>query len=111
MLKVSGLILTLVVLVHLAFRIVGFIHIFGSHAGVALTQEEVAQAYTAVDNDASQPSVPRIIHQIFHNWTHPGEETLPLDWQATRQTCFDLNPEWEHWVRESPCPKRSNPKH
>nr|POE52182.1 mannosyl phosphorylinositol ceramide synthase sur1 [Quercus suber] len=95
--KIGLLAFVLLLLIHLGFRLSSFIHIFFTHAGVALTQDEVLAAYNALDHDArQQPVVPRIIHQIFHNWTHPAEETLPLDWQASRQTCLDLNQGWEH---------------
>nr|POE82348.1 mannosyl phosphorylinositol ceramide synthase sur1 [Quercus suber] len=98
--KISLVTLLALLLVHLSVRLSGFIHIFYTHAGVALTQDQVLQAYDALlhYNVKQQPVVPRITHQIFHNWTHPGEETLPLDWQASRQSCLDLNQGWEHML-------------
>lgn len=78
-------------------RIASFIHIFGEHAGVVLTQGEVFEAYTS-DLNSKQAFVPKIIHRIFHNWTDPNNEALPLKWEANRQSCIDLNPGWESWV-------------
>lgn len=97
--RLITVILTVIVIWFLALRISSFVHIFGTHAGNALTQQQVLDAYKTNQVDASSPVVPRIIHQIFHNWTDPEDESLPADWTATRQTCLDLNPEWQHWVK------------
>ncbi|KFY14982.1 hypothetical protein V492_02304 [Pseudogymnoascus sp. VKM F-4246] len=83
----------------LAFRIAFFAHLFCDHAGVALTQGDVAQAHPVTGDGVRQPTIPRIIHQIFHNWTDPSNEVLPSDWKETRQTCFDLNKDWENRAR------------
>lgn len=99
--KLGALAFITIVLVSLAFRITAFVHIFFEHAGVALTQQEVADAHSAVEPDTRQAVVPRIIHQTFHNWTDPDDESLPSDWDETRQTCIDLNPDWEY--RVCPC--------
>ena len=41
--------------------------------------------------------VPKIIHQIYHDWTwHNG--SMPLDWEETRQTCVEMNEGWEFFV-------------
>ncbi|OAF61289.2 hypothetical protein VC83_02082 [Pseudogymnoascus destructans] len=88
----------------LAFRIAFFVHLFSDHAGIALTQEEVAQAHHAVTDDVKRrPTIPRIIHQIFHNWTDPNNEALPSDWKETRQTCLDFNENWENrlWTEKT----------
>jgi hypothetical protein len=42
--------------------------------------------------------IPRIIHQVFHNWKDPGNETLPADWEAVRMTCVEKNKDWEYMV-------------
>lgn len=86
-------------LICLAFRIAFFTHLFSDHAGIALTQEEVAQAHHAVTGDVKRPpTIPRIIHQIYHNWTDPSNEDLPSDWKETRKSCLDFNENWEHRV-------------
>lgn len=87
-----------VLFICLAFRIASFVHLFSDHAGAVLTQEEVAQAHHAVTGDGKKPSIPRIIHQIFHNWTDPTNEVLPSDWEETRQTCIGFNEDWEYRV-------------
>ena len=89
----------------IASRVARFIAIFGTHAGPALTQEEVEAAYNSTIGDGGdkgatrQQYIPRIIHQIFHNWKDPGNETLPADWDAVRQTCIKQNPDFEYHVR------------
>lgn len=93
----GGLVLLLTVLVP---RILAFSHIFGAHAGVAMTQQQVLDAHSAAQSkpDARPRPVPRIIHQVFHNWRDPGNETLPADWEETRQSCVSRHPTWEYKV-------------
>lgn len=79
----------------LAFRVASFVHLFYEHAGTALTQQQVAKAYYDSRTDLKKPPIPRIIHQIYHNWTDPSNEALPDDWRQTRQTCIDLNRNWD----------------
>ncbi|KAF4595686.1 Mannosyl phosphorylinositol ceramide synthase SUR1 [Ophiocordyceps camponoti-floridani] len=100
--RLRRLILSLVfiaIVFSLVFRVaVSVNRIFGAHAGNALTQEQVraaAEAAASRGHRRKRP-VPRILHQVFHNWHQPGNETLPPDWQAARQTCLDLHPTWEH---------------
>lgn len=87
------LILAATLLGYLTTRLVAFFNIFGEHAGMALTQPEVQAAHDL--NDTRAQVVPKIIHQIFHNWIHPGNETLPSDWDKVRQTIIALNPDYE----------------
>ncbi|KAK3358518.1 glycosyltransferase family 32 protein [Lasiosphaeria ovina] len=96
--------LTIWVLFDIAARVVRFIHIFGVHAGPALTQEEVEAAFNAPapGNIERQQYVPKIIHQIFHNWKDPKNETLPADWEASRRTCSDKNPNFEYHLWTEP---------
>ena len=79
-------------------RVVRFVRIFGPHSGPALTQEEIEAAYdrTRGTDDAPPQRIPKIIHQIFHNWRDPGNETIPPDWDAVRETCRVHNPDFEH---------------
>ena len=90
--------LTSVLLIFLVFRITSIVHLFSEHAGIILTQEQVAQAYYEARVDLKSPTIPRIIHQIYHNWTDPSNESLPNDWEETRQTCIDFNKNWENRV-------------
>ncbi|KAK3687159.1 nucleotide-diphospho-sugar transferase [Podospora appendiculata] len=91
-------IFALAVVVVIASRIVLFVHIFFEHAGPALTQEEIETAYNnaTAAGEKRQQHIPKIIHQIFHNWKDPTNETLPSDWDATRDTCLQANPDFEH---------------
>jgi mannosyltransferase OCH1-like enzyme len=92
-------ILVLALFALIASRVLHFIGIFGAHAGPLLTQEEIEAAYNGADHKSRQEYVPRILHQIFHNWADPGNETLPTDWDVTRKTCIDANPDFEYRVR------------
>lgn len=93
------LLLSVVLLVCAVTRIVSFVNLFFEHSGIALTQAEVARAHNASDPDPRPQVIPKITHQVFHNWRDPGNDTLPVDWVAARQTCIDRNPEWNHMVR------------
>lgn len=98
------LLLALIVLGYAFSRLVVFLHIFGvlrAHSGVRITQEEIALAHNKTSPDPRTPVVPKITHQIFHAWKHPGDNTLPKHWADARQSCLDLNPEWEHKVRQA----------
>ncbi|KAK3949926.1 hypothetical protein QBC32DRAFT_265709 [Pseudoneurospora amorphoporcata] len=86
-------------------HLLAFIHIFYQHPGIAITQRQVANAYylngtTLLGEEATgrkkKEYIPKIIHQIFHNWKDPANETLPSDWDAQRRTCVESNPHWEH---------------
>lgn len=84
-------------------RLRGFLHLFFEHSGVKLTQQAALDAY---DDNATHPRpqlIPKIIHQVFHNWKDAGNETLPADWAEVRQTCVDLNPDFEIklWTEQS----------
>ncbi|PNY26086.1 Mannosyl phosphorylinositol ceramide synthase SUR1 [Tolypocladium capitatum] len=81
-------------------KILALSRIFGAHAGVAMTQQQVLDAYKAAKSmpDRRPRPVPRIIHQVFHNWHDPGNETLPSDWEQTRQSCISRHPTWEYKV-------------
>jgi hypothetical protein len=67
-----------------------------------LEQADVVAAHDANHPDTRQEVIPRVIHQIFHNWKDPGNTTLPPDWQKQRQTCIDLHEGWEIHVRDAP---------
>ncbi|KAK5663748.1 hypothetical protein OQA88_4179 [Cercophora sp. LCS_1] len=91
--------LAIALLVFLGSRILQFIQIFGAHGGTALDQVQVEAAYNASlssHDETRREYIPRIIHQVFHNWKQPGNETLPSDWDAVRQTCIAVNPDFEY---------------
>jgi hypothetical protein len=71
--------------------------IFYGHPGLELTQGEVAEAYKERDLSIPAP-IPKIIHQIFHNWTDADNEHIPEEYALQRQTCIDANPGWENRV-------------
>jgi hypothetical protein len=88
-----------------ATRIVAFAELFGifkDHAGVRNTQAEIAAYYYSLSSDSRSPMVPKIIHQIFHNWHDENNDTIPAKWQPSRQSCLDLNPDWEQMVKPIP---------
>ncbi|KAF5014674.1 hypothetical protein F66182_14261, partial [Fusarium sp. NRRL 66182] len=88
-----------VIAVYAATRIVAFAELFGifkDHAGVRHAQAEIAARYNSSGSDSRSPVVPKIIHQIFHNWHDENNDTIPAKWQPSRQSCVDSNPEWEH---------------
>ncbi|KAJ5223676.1 hypothetical protein N7468_008218 [Penicillium chermesinum] len=84
-------------LLYTATRIVIFAQLFGKfkdHSGIRLTQEEIFEAHNL--SDIRTPVVPKIIHQVFHNWHDATDKPLPAKWESTRQSCIDLNPGWEY---------------
>lgn len=95
--KPGLLIAAAVVLTLLACRVHAFVHLFYTHAGSTVTQPQVAQAYDTRELDV-EPRIPRVIHQIWHNWTDARSEELPGDWLESRRSCVDLNPGWENRV-------------
>lgn len=90
--------LAILLLIYVGAKVNFFVHIFLGHSGVALTQGEIAHAHNATTPDPRAGVVPPIIHQIYHNWKDPGNETIPAIWDAARQTCIDLHPGWEYKV-------------
>lgn len=92
-------------------RLVGFLHIFGvlqPHSGIRITQGEIELAHNRGRDPSDRPVVPRITHQIFHAWKHPGNDTLPGHWAHARESCRLHNPDWEHKVRCDNKKKRIN---
>jgi mannosyltransferase OCH1-like enzyme len=45
--------------------------------------------------DARPQHIPKIIHQVYHDWRN---RSMPLDWDEVRQTCISVNPGWEYKV-------------
>lgn len=46
--------------------------------------------YFAVDSSSGNYTVPKIIHQTWK------DNNIPQKWQAARQSCLDLHPDYEH---------------
>ena len=94
-------VLAILLIAQVTIRVVGFIHIFGTHSGIALTQEEVLDAHNKTVDERPQV-VPKIIHQIFHNWRNPGNDTLPSDWDTERHSCINATQGWEYrlWTED-----------
>lgn len=92
--------LTIAIIVYVCSSIIAFANIFGlfkPHSGVQITQKDIADAHT-IKTDLWEPVVPKIIHQIYHNWHDANEDTLRPDWAVARKTCIDLHPGWQHIV-------------
>ncbi|KAJ4411340.1 hypothetical protein N0V85_003830, partial [Neurospora sp. IMI 360204] len=87
----------LLVLHYFITHVLALIHIFYQHPGIAITQRDVANAYlNGTLRETRKEQIPKIIHQIFHNWKDPANETLPSDWEEQRRSCVDNNPDWEY---------------
>ena len=82
-------------------RLVAFIQLFFEHSGIAITQQEIASAYAEHGPKQRPQLIPKIIHQVFHDWRHENR-SLPSDWDDLRQTCVKLNADWEYIVRQKP---------
>jgi mannosyltransferase OCH1-like enzyme len=78
-------------------RLVAFIQLFFEHSGVAITQQEIASAYAELGAQRRPQLIPKIIHQVFHDWRHQNR-SLPSDWDDLRQTCINLHEDWEYVV-------------
>ncbi|KAK3899852.1 nucleotide-diphospho-sugar transferase [Staphylotrichum tortipilum] len=79
-------------------RVLFFKKLFFQHAGIRLTQPQVAASASDSSEDARVQHIPKIIHQVFHNWHDPGNDTLPESWATMRQGCINLNPTFEFKV-------------
>ncbi|KAL2260408.1 hypothetical protein VTK26DRAFT_5588 [Humicola hyalothermophila] len=82
-------------------RILFFSSIFLNHAGLTVTQQQALAAFKTGGNRTQY--IPKIVHQVFHNWHDPGNDELPADWAAVRQNCIDLNPgfEFKLWTEKA----------
>jgi mannosyltransferase OCH1-like enzyme len=89
---------------YLISRLLFFKSIFFEHAGIRLTQPQVA---TAASNNTNIQPVPKIVHHVFHNWREPGNDELPSEWATIRKECQDLNPGFEFRVRVDRHPRHS----
>ena len=94
------LVLLVIGLFILVSHVLAFVQIFFQHAGIAITQEEIAAAHVAASHVTGDPDlrpqlIPKIVHHIFHNWHNVS---MPEHWEETRQTCMDTNKDWEYMV-------------
>lgn len=90
-------------------RLLFFKSLFFEHAGIRLTQPEVATASVDKAGPEAPPRVqqiPKLVHHVFHNWRVPGNDTLPADWAEIRQNCMNLNPDFDFKVRPA-CPSNT----
>ena len=97
-LSILLLLLVLLAFVFVASRLYAFIQIFFEHSGISMTQSEVALLHSS-GTDPRKQSIPKIIHQVYHDWRN---SSMPLDWDGVRQTCIDLNQDWEYKVISHP---------
>ncbi|KAI0406083.1 nucleotide-diphospho-sugar transferase [Xylaria palmicola] len=98
--------LVFILLFNILLGIYNFANLFAffrPHSGVSITQQEILDAFTSNRTGAgtaitARPVIPRILHQVFHNWTDPESTALDLpgDWEAARQSCIALHPDWEY---------------
>ncbi|KAH9222529.1 hypothetical protein DL95DRAFT_420965 [Leptodontidium sp. 2 PMI_412] len=95
-------IILLTAVVFLAFHIISFVRLFFEHADIPITQDEILEAFIkdkhTTEGAKGIQQVPGIIHQIFHNWVDPGNDTLPTDWMVVSGTCKALNDGWEYML-------------
>ncbi|KAH8658072.1 putative mannosyl phosphorylinositol ceramide synthase CSH1 [Xylariales sp. PMI_506] len=85
------------VVIYLLTRLVAFANLLGvfrDHTGLTITQEAVLAANQS-NYEQHKPAIPKILHQIFHNWHDPGNNTIPTVWNETRIPCMQMNPGWE----------------
>lgn len=89
------LILILLTFVFFLSRLYAFIQLFYEHSGIPITQREVALAHSGSTPDSRKQYIPKIIHQVYHDWRN---KSMPGDWDEVRQTCISLNQGWEYKV-------------
>lgn len=80
-------------------RLHGFIQLFFEHSGIAITQAEIAIIHNSTTLDPRPQLIPKIIHQVFHDWRNVG---MPSDWEGVRKSCIEKNKEWEYMVETQP---------
>ncbi|KAJ4382487.1 hypothetical protein N0V85_008592 [Neurospora sp. IMI 360204] len=61
-------------------------------ASSSLTPADVASTFN-IPSEGKDQFIPKIIHQIYHNWEDPSNETIPAD---VRQACITTNPDFEY---------------
>lgn len=75
-----------------------FVRLFLPHAGYPLNQDQVLARFKVQKHQTKH--VPRIIHQVYHNWQQYGNgSTMLPEWESQRQSCIERNPDWVYMVR------------
>ncbi|KAI0812203.1 nucleotide-diphospho-sugar transferase [Xylaria sp. FL0064] len=105
-LRYSLIFLLIVLLLYIGLGIYNFANLFAffkPHSGILITQQEILDAFnkrkTGADADnGAAPVIPKILHQVFHNWTDPESTALDLPnyWEAARQSCIALHLDWDY---------------
>ncbi|MCJ1391681.1 hypothetical protein MMC18_004546 [Xylographa bjoerkii] len=100
--RIYVIIVVVLVQVFLILRLVAFIQLFFEHSGIAITQNEIAEAHPTGSEDPRPQLIPKIIHQVFHDWKYHNQ-SMPSDWDEVRQTCIDSNIGWDYrlWTEQS----------
>jgi hypothetical protein len=93
-----GLVCALLAFFYSLTHLVAFVQLFFEHDGIALTPAQIRDAHMMGGGDVRPQEIPKIIHQVYHNWKDPGNTTMPADWEQTRSTCIEKNKDWEYMV-------------
>lgn len=82
-----------------------FVQLFFTHSGIAITQQEILTASQAPGAESRIQHVPKIIHQVWHDWKHVNNEnasdierSMPADWEEVSRSCREMNQGWEYNV-------------
>lgn len=97
--QIPIILLILLALGFVIFRLISFVQLFFGHSGIAITQQEIAAAYAESGAQRRPQLIPKIIHQVFHDWHHQNQ-SIPSDWDDLRKTCINLHQDWEYIVCE-----------
>jgi mannosyltransferase OCH1-like enzyme len=65
---------------------------------VAITQPEIVIAHKSAISDSRPQLIPKIIHQVFHDWHGTG---IPGDWDDVRNSCINKHEGWVYKVRST----------
>ncbi|OAA71186.1 hypothetical protein ISF_01737 [Cordyceps fumosorosea ARSEF 2679] len=95
-LSVLFLVTIAIVVLYNSYQAVGsFLRLFVPHAGYPLNQDQALARFRVQKNQPK--NVPRLIHQVLHNWRPVGNDSALLpEWETQRQSCRDQNPDWEY---------------
>src|SRR5271167_4375057 len=98
--RIPILLIIILILLTLTYRLITFLQIFFEHSGIALTDAEILAAHEQQSPDPREQHIPKIIHQVFHDWKNAS---MPNNWEGVRKTCIKHNPGWEYhlWTLES----------
>ena len=96
----SAVAVLLVLVIYFIVQLLSFLTIFfpSKHAGTLITQVEVKAAHEARAPDTRPQYIPKIIHQVYHDWSG-NDSAVPSDWDEVRQTCKEKNRDWDYKVQ------------